>query len=80
MGAERVSASHDNASNGLYVWALTGTLGARGSVPWSSTNIWLGADFLIRSSDFQTGGPSPVSIPSASFVLSLGVFLPAFAH
>jgi len=79
LGAERVSSSHDNASNGLYMWAFTGNLGARGSVPWASTNVWLGADVLIRSSDFHTGGPSPVSIPSASFVLSLGCFFPAFS-
>ena len=80
LGAERVSASHDNSSNGLSSWALTGNLGARASLAWSSTNIWLGADLLVRSSDFQTGGPSPVSIPSASFVLSLGCFIPAFSR
>ena len=80
LGAERISASHDNSSNGLSSWALTGNLGARASLPWSSVNVWLGADLLLRSNDFQTGGPSPVSIPSTSFVLSLGCFVPAFAH
>ncbi len=80
LGAERVSASHDNSSNGLSSWAFTGNLGARASLAWSSTNVWLGADLLVRSSDFQTGGPSPVSIPGASFVLSVGCFVPAFSR
>jgi len=79
FGAERVSSSHDNASNGLYMLAFTGNLGARASLPWASTNIWFGADVLLRSSDFHTGGPSPVSIPNASFVVSLGCFFPAFS-
>jgi hypothetical protein len=79
LGAERISATHDNASNGLNAWTVTGNLGARGSLAVNTINVWLGADLLVRSSDFQTGGPSAVSIPSASFVLSLGCFLPAFA-
>jgi hypothetical protein len=80
IGAERVSASNDNAANGQSMWAFTGNLGARGSVPFQSANLWLGADLLLRSDDFQTGEPSPVTIKNASFVLSLGCFFPAFAH
>ena len=51
-------------------------LGARGSVPWSSTNIWLGADLPVRSSDSSTGGPSPVSHPQRVVRALVGVFFP----
>jgi hypothetical protein len=80
IGAERASSSTGNSSSGQYMWAFTGSLGARGSLPWSYANIWLGADLLLRSGDFQTGQPSPVSIPNTSFVLSLGCFFPAFSR
>jgi hypothetical protein len=80
IGAERVSASNDNASNGLSMWSFTGTIGARASLPSQSANFWLGADVLFRSGSFESGPPSPVSVGNASFVLSLGCFFPAFAH
>jgi hypothetical protein len=80
IGAERVSSSHDNASSGLTAWAFTGDLGLRGSVPASGVNLWLGADLLLRSNQFDSGAPDPVSIPSASFVASIGCFVPAFAQ
>jgi hypothetical protein len=80
IGAERVSASDDSASNGLSMWAFTATVGARASLPSRSANFWLGADVLFRSGSFETGPPSPVNVGNASFVLSLGCFFPAFAH
>jgi hypothetical protein len=80
IGAERASASNDNASNGLAMWAFTGDLGVRASLPSQAANFWLGADVLFRSDDFETGEPSPVVIRNGSFVLSLGCFFPALVH
>ena len=81
FGAERMAATGAASdSSGLSKWTGIFDLGARASLALNDTNLWLGADGLLRTSDFETGNPNPVHVTSASFMLSLGLFLPAMAH
>jgi hypothetical protein len=79
VGAERIAAANARSDgNGLWEWMATFDVGARGSFKLNAVNLWLGLDLLIRTSDFEVGGSTPVSIPTTSFMLSAGGFLPAF--
>jgi hypothetical protein len=81
LGAERITAANSRSdSSGAWEWDATLDLGARGGLKWSGVNVWLGADLMIRSSRFDLGGTTPVSIPTSTFMLSLGGFVPAFAR
>jgi hypothetical protein len=81
VGAERIAAANVRSdSGGLWEWNATLDLGARGSFKVAGVNVWLGADLLIRSSGFDVGGSTPVSIPTTSFMLSAGGFVPAFSR
>jgi hypothetical protein len=80
VGAERIAAANSRSDSGsLWEWNATLDLGARGSFKLNAVNMWLGADLMLRSSGFDVGGSTPVSIPSTSFMLSAGGFVPAFA-
>jgi hypothetical protein len=79
IGAERIAAANARSDgNGLWEWMATFDLGARGGFKLNAVNMWVGLDLLIRSSDFEVGGSTPVTLPTTSFLLSAGGFLPAF--
>ena len=74
-GGERLAAS---TSNGLWVWSATGSVGARASLPIGTLSMWLGLDGRFRSATLEAGGPSPVSVPQLSAMMSFGFMFPAF--
>jgi hypothetical protein len=81
VGAERIAAANvRNDSAGLWEWNVTLDIGMRGGFKVAGVNVWAGADLLIRSSGFEVGGSTPVSIPTTSLMLSAGGFLPAFSR
>jgi hypothetical protein len=81
FGAERMAATGASSDvTGASKWTGIFDLGARASLAFNDTNVWLGADGILRTSDFETGNPNPVHVTSASFMLSLGCFLPAMGH
>jgi hypothetical protein len=78
IGAERMAAMNSASEvNGQSNWAAVFDIGARGSLAFGSTNLWLGLDAIFRSSDFELGGPNATRIPTTSILLSLGCFFPA---
>jgi hypothetical protein len=78
VGAERMAAMNSASEvNGQSNWTAVFDIGARGSVAFGSTNLWLGADAIFRTSDFQLGGPNGTRIPTTSIIASLGCFFPA---
>jgi hypothetical protein len=80
LGAERLAASVDASGyGGLWTWAATGSLGLRGSLEMGPLDAWIGADAMLRSETIQTGQPKATAVPTLSAILSVGVFLPAFA-
>jgi hypothetical protein len=81
LGAERIAAANVRSdSSGMWAWNATFDIGARGSFKAAGVNVWLGADLLIRSSSFEVGGSTPVTIPTTSLMLSAGGFVPAFSR
>jgi hypothetical protein len=42
-------------------------------------DAWLGVDGMLRSETIETGEPKSSAVPTLSAILSIGVFLPAFA-
>jgi hypothetical protein len=76
FGAERMSGSSGDAP-GQSKWTGLFDLGARASLSVAKTNLWLGIDGILRSTDFETGPPDPVRVASASFMFEIGCFLPA---
>jgi hypothetical protein len=81
FGAERIAASAREVSGygGLWTWAATASLGLRGSVAVGPLDAWLGVDGMLRSATIETGEPKSSAVPTLSAILSIGVFLPAFA-
>ena len=81
-GGERLSASTQrwDGQGGLSTWSTTASLGLRGSLAYQAVNLWIGVDGLWRSDILETGGPTPISIPNVSGLLSIGVFLPALTR
>jgi hypothetical protein len=80
LGAERLAASRDASGyGGLWTWAATGSLGLRGSLEMGPLDAWIGADAMLRSETIETGQPKATAVPTLSAILSVGVFLPAFA-
>jgi hypothetical protein len=81
LGAERIAAANARAdSSSMWEWTATFDVGLRGSLKLSGINVWVGADTMIRSSTFDVGGSTPLSIPTTTFMLSAGGFVPAFAR
>jgi hypothetical protein len=80
LGAERIGAAHARSDiGGLWEWTATVDLGGRASVKINSVNAWVGVDLLFRTSGFEVGGPTPISIPTNMFFLSVGGFVLAFS-
>ena len=80
FGAERIAASRDiGGYQGLWTWAATASLGARGSVATGPLDAWIGIDGMLRSDTIETGAPKSATVPTLSAIFSIGCFLPAFA-
>jgi hypothetical protein len=80
FGAERLAASRDiGGYQGLWTWAATASLGARGSLATGPLDAWIGVDGMVRSATIESGSPKASSVPTLSAILSIGCFLPAFA-
>jgi hypothetical protein len=80
LGAERIAAARARSDvGGLWGWTATVDLGGRASVKINSVNAWVGVDLLFRTSGFEVGGPTPISIPTDMFLFSVGGFVPAFS-
>jgi hypothetical protein len=80
VGAERIAAANARSDiGGLWEWTGTIDFGGRASLKLKSFNAWIGADLLFRTNDFDVGGPTPISIPTNMFFLSVGGFVPAFS-
>jgi hypothetical protein len=79
-GAERMAATGAASDSSGSKWTGIFDLGARASLALNDTNLWLGADGILRTSDFETGNPNPIHVTSASLMFSLGLFLPAIGH
>jgi hypothetical protein len=81
VGPERVAVSSSGAgAGGLWSWSASASLGIRASLPLGPVDAWLGVDGIVRSKTIETGGPSGISVPAVSGLLSIGGFLPAFAQ
>ncbi len=81
VGPERVAVSSSGAgAGGLWSWSASASLGLRASLPVGPVDAWFGVDGIVRSRTIETGGPSGISVPAVSGLLSIGGFLPAFAQ
>jgi hypothetical protein len=79
-GAERLAVSSGRfAEGGVWAWCATLSAGARASIALGPFDAWMGLEGILRSRTIQTDGPSGVSIPSLSMLVSFGAFLPAFS-